>query len=737
MITNKLAAAVSGVVIALAAAPNARAYEVSTHRIITAHAVERSQVYTNSSILADIGMASYQGEVSSDIVFGVQVEDTVNADLNIARVFNHFYDPQFNNYAGRGLTVAGVTFGHASPDWALEDRGDVSTYGVATKQFAGMEQQNSLREAQRDLWYVLTGQNPTTRSDRAVDMLYTLGSVVHHLQDMGQPQHTRNEQHALGPNAYYEGYTQDNFNASIAAMLPAAPNQYPIPQLGSARAYWFSQQSAVDRVPRYLGMAEFTAHNFVSNATGFFSDLNGKLLAHPGLPRPNGFNQDDGSPKQIVAMNVPIRHLDGTTLNENGYFVASHIVDQLPGTTPKTRLIAMSSIFDRPMLTTVGRRVFTVSDAVFNSGYDVLLPRASAFTTGLIDYFFRGRVDIRRDTGNTGWVFENRSGTGQTMNGQVSLWYEESNGLRYPFPGTNTFNIVNLAPNSANTLAAGEPPLSATKVIAAFQGQIGAEPADISGGYFAAAGKVITYGRPDIPCSTDPTKNGWFFLNLLGDGRGINNGGSVNPGLVDLGSRPGRIYGEFNSRWASGATRWSFTIRRGSASGTVLYSSGFFSGLKDFSFNHSGGYEDSQRKVHVRVAPEISPNTTQSNVWGMQVGCPDVEFTDANRAQPRVTLNLSISVPSGFCQDGQVEFFLDGNSAGIVLLPRGNTTGGAASTYPFSPKAIPGEHHLRAVTTLTTNKPSCGGVTTVGWTGPDGRLRTFNAGGANITVPEP
>jgi hypothetical protein len=380
-------------------------------------------------------------------------------------------------------------------------------------------------------------------------------------------------------------------------------------------------------------------------------------------------------------------------------------------------------------------RAFTVSDGVFNSGYDVLLPRASAFSTGMIDYFFRGRVDIRRNTNNTGWIFENKSDAGRVMNGQVSLWYEEASGLRYPFPGTNTFNIVNLAPNAANSLAAGEPPLTATKVIAAFQGQIGSEPADVAGGYFASAGKIITYGRPDIPCVTEPGDNGYVFMNYTGDGRGINNGGSVNPGLMELGSRSGRVHGTFAGRWSSGSTKWSITIRRGSSSGTVLYSSGFFSGWKDFSFNHNGGYEDSQRKVHIRIAPEISPNTTDSNVWGLQVLCPGLEFTDENRALPLVDIRFSIHVGAGYCQDGDVKFYLDGNEAGGTQLPRGGLTGATSFAWPATQRAMTGSHHLRAVVTATNNF-HCGALINVGWTGPDGVRRTFTASGQDIFIPE-
>ncbi len=718
MIT-RIAAVSFGVLLGTVVASDVRAYEVSTHRLITAHAVERSQAYNNPAILAELGMSAYQGVLANEIAFGVEAEDLVSEQHAIARVFNHFYDPQFNNYAGRGLTVLS-TIGHASPDWALEDRGDVVTVGVAGRQFAGMAQEYSFREAQRDLWYVLTGQDPAIRAQRSLHMLHALGSVVHHLQDMAQPQHTRNEQHAFGPNKYYEGYTQDNINPSIPTLLRSATNQYPIPQLNSARAYWFSQQTVADQVPRYLGMAEFTSHNFISNATGFHSDLSGNLLAHPSFPRPNGINQDDGSRKDIVAMNLPIQHLDGTLTNENGHFVVSHIVDQLAGTTPKSRLVAMSSIFDRPLATTRGMRAFTVSDGVFNSGYDVLLPRASAFSTGLIDYFFRGRVDLRRNPDNTGWVFENRSGAGRTLNGQVSLWYEEESGLRYPIAGTSTFNISNLAHNSANTLAAGEPPASATKVIAAFRGQIGSETADVAGGYFAVAGKVIDYSRPAVLCGAGSSRV--YAMQSPYDGTGLNVQApgtglrpQFNPGTWELGSTPGEVKVELDFGYLAD----SAVVRRGSSTGPVIYTTnGFVTGPRFFTFNNPGGFDPSRTRVHVRI------DATNSG-WTIHLGCPGVELNNGNRAVEVISSSFSVTRPTGFCNSGQVEFFLDHSPAGIVYLP------GGGSTFPR--QVFTGEHHVRAVTTMTSNTFGCGGIVTLKYHDRTG-AHPIPSGGGNVNI---
>ena len=115
----------------------AQAYEMQTHQAFSQAATTSSaSVPTGStSILADLNLSALQGPadyVSSTgvpgnaldmISVGARAEDI----LWTTRPFNHFHDPQFAGFTGRGLTrsIPGVN-GRASPDRAIEDQGDVT-----------------------------------------------------------------------------------------------------------------------------------------------------------------------------------------------------------------------------------------------------------------------------------------------------------------------------------------------------------------------------------------------------------------------------------------------------------------------------------------------------------------------------------------------------------------------------------------------------------------------------------
>ncbi len=728
----------------------AAAYDEVVHQVISDHAAKQSALYTSPSLLADWGYGDPQTttfpsyDFSSRTIAGMVGQGAFHEDnlAQIKRVFNHFTDAQFNSPFGLGLQGPAVgTVGHPSPIWALEDLATVSSISVPLASPGVIPQMYSYRDAQEHFFQALTNANPETRLTEFGTVFQTLGHVVHHIQDMGQPQHTRNESHISEglftdiAGSWYERYTSLRFPREDPLVLQnflssTSYNGGVIPSFSTAREFW-SQPSIPG--PRFRGMADFTARNYVGLATNFRVNVAGNgtvtLLGDPDQPLPNGTNRD-GSQMYVQRVTAPLTLLNGTVRNTSMRYVKGAVYDEYTGQTQE-RILASESIFV-PAFGGAGPLAATMAtnSVVFDDNYHVLLPRASAFSTGLINHFFRGRLSLARTTPNgNDWTITNVGS--QHMNGEFSLYREDSSGTRTLAGGPWTRSVL---AGTGTVVGISEPPSSTSRMVAVFRGQIGAE-GSLSSGFYAVAGKVVDYGRPAIPCTSAPGSTGWSYLNLWGDGRGINNGGTENPGLLELGSTAGTVRGEFNSRWSAGSTRWSITVRRGGASGSVVYSSGFFSGLKDFSFNHAGGYEDSQRKVHVRVAPEISPNFTDSNSWSIQFLCPGMTFSDANRVQQRVTLHLSVWVSAGFCQTGHVDFFVDDNPAGRAYLPDGGSNGAYASVFPSVSRVMPGSHHLRAVMT-STNNFGCGGLTNVGWEGPDGVRRTFTPSGQNIDLQE-
>jgi hypothetical protein len=92
----------------------ASAFEISTHEKLTAEAILRSALTTNPSLLSNLGLTvlgegTYPNSdntlrtANETIVYGAKFEDTAFAAGAVERVFNHFFDPQFNARLARAL----------------------------------------------------------------------------------------------------------------------------------------------------------------------------------------------------------------------------------------------------------------------------------------------------------------------------------------------------------------------------------------------------------------------------------------------------------------------------------------------------------------------------------------------------------------------------------------------------------------------------------------------------------
>ena len=358
------------------------AYEVNTHSEMSRAAFQVSVLNNDPQRLSSLGISSKDGFPNSRIpdkkwriidlfAMGANFEDGFTPCD--ARPRNHFFDPIYN----RGLNVGGIS-GQRSPDWALEDIGVTA------------EQEFSLRDARDHFYKALTLPTQKER-DRHFGLTFqTLGQVIHHLQDMAQPQHVRNDLHinfgecwlknifGLAENpSLYEQYTKVNTGSlpytGYRSLLFATP-----------RRFWTTGDGR--------GMADFTNANFVSAGTNY--ELRGSQPASNrqyAEPFPFGF----GAP-------VPIAQLlaeegQTTTLTGTVNFVENAVWDRNTDLQINRRS-ASYSIFDADLAaynatvtyTWLGPRVtvdrlFTLNRFNFKAAYPHLIPKAVAHTEMLAD----------------------------------------------------------------------------------------------------------------------------------------------------------------------------------------------------------------------------------------------------------------------------------------------------------------------------------------------------------------
>src|SRR5262249_36531822 len=147
---------------------------------------------------------------------------------------NHFYDPLHNE----GLGWLG---GVPAPEWGLEPAGDLDG------------QNHSYHDARNAFYQGLTASSPTTRERELGFTFFSLGHVIHLLQDVAQPQHVRLDVHPpfTARASLIEAYVDRN--VTEFALAGGA-----LPQIARPRELWTNEGA---------GLADYTNVNFVSDGT--------------------------------------------------------------------------------------------------------------------------------------------------------------------------------------------------------------------------------------------------------------------------------------------------------------------------------------------------------------------------------------------------------------------------------------------------------------------------------------
>lgn len=449
-------------------------YEVFTHSDMARITTSVSVLKQEPSLLNSIGLAGLSeafpdsrnnlAEIETLIRDGAYFED------DRPRPLNHFFDPVNN----RPLTIFGFSFwNYMSPDWALEDRHDIEA------------QMFSYWEGVEYFYKAMTSPARQERNRLWGMTFQTLGHVIHHVQDMAQPQHVRNDKHLDGPaeffgivpNPFYNPSRYESYTAKVSIKAGA----YPVPTFPRVRDYWHNAAGQ--------GLAQFTNRNFVSAGTNFTSQSG--TLVSPLYQAPISTGETERLPAAEVWQAAGIDCLGPAPLprvcglNGTMAFYGNSVNDSYTGTATVNRRAASLSIFDQDFrLASGGGRVFALNRFNFDAAQAFLLQRAVAYGAGVIDHFFRGRLALERvvdDGADLIWEVKNVGAAENPMyNGAFQAFYDALDGTRKPLEIRGS-GAVSLAAGEVLRLRTAKPPFGDLnfsgdyQLIVVFRGAIGAE----------------------------------------------------------------------------------------------------------------------------------------------------------------------------------------------------------------------------------------------------------------------
>jgi hypothetical protein len=389
------------------------AYEVATHRKLSNDAASQSILGVDQQVLYQLGLRRPIDSNEPDQTFlgcfrarksilDLIVDGSVCEDDFPPGPIYHFFDPRTNvplhldpaDYPGHEVAVAFMnSIARTSPDWAVLGQGSAPPFSSHDYSFP---------KARDYLYGALTSPIPVDRRRQFGLLFDSVGRMIHHIEDMAQPQHVRNDNHlsheiadsvcrtdvlelcqvyrALRRESAYENWTNG------PRILPS------LPVTGYAPVYPGSGDPpdglAVFTTPQQFwanagkGMAEYTNRNFFSAGT---------MTENPPFTD-TPFDVDVLT--LCVGANPPCGRLPPADVYVT--FFPSHVDDQFrPGSGPSLHPYAAStSIFDPEFKTYTAQRLPSVNRFTFAKDYEFLIPRAVGYSAGLINYFFRGNMEI-------------------------------------------------------------------------------------------------------------------------------------------------------------------------------------------------------------------------------------------------------------------------------------------------------------------------------------------------------
>jgi hypothetical protein len=297
---------------------------------------------------------------------------------------NHFHNPQLPlDQAGYSGLGSFCLVGHCPASailWALGPQNSDTALGFELNP-GGDWSWNEVRSFYRS---ALTSTATTSRDTNFSNTFRGLGHLMHLVQDMSVPEHTRNDGHA----AYaYEEWVRDTPSNNDVQRQAVWTNALANPLFIDLVALGQQSTFGAERAPitnlfdtnqydgtnpqatlnQNIGLAEYTNANFFSPDTIFSTNY----------PNPARANTN----AQLVESQAEDGVIDRTRyvhLNGQSYKLAAY-----------TYFTANQLLSDQPE----GWK-YNLDDAVYKDYTALLIPRAVGYSAGLLNYFFRGTLEI-------------------------------------------------------------------------------------------------------------------------------------------------------------------------------------------------------------------------------------------------------------------------------------------------------------------------------------------------------
>ncbi|MFA4829003.1 MAG: hypothetical protein WC855_13915, partial [Thermodesulfovibrionales bacterium] len=450
--------------------------DVNTHPLLTDTAVKKSVLknYLFQNIGEDF-LKNYDTVINGRKILDWIKKGSTDEDSPMCRAANHFHDP-LKTWNDSAMSDQPWFIDAWCSDWKPLYSNVTWATGYLAPAPVGQKVSFSTLSANAPInWdrardYYYKALTLTTKEDREIYFAWSfqaVGQVMHLLQDVSVPAHVRNDFtshlvfnkiNSINPGKWFiqpfEHYVKTHPEL-VADVQPVTPS-FTNPRLTD---FWDTNiyDGSSPAIRNDIGLAEYTNANFLSDFTIF------KNYPHPAKVNTTA---------KLVEQYAKDGKLDKV------WYVMGYTSERL----------AAYSYFWKNGLPPTTLWLYHLDDYVHADYASQLIPRAVGYSSGLLNYFFRGDMEaISTPTGlkikniNTETMSSYTDSTGATI-GSISIYYDNRNNERQLLA---TYNLsIPLAPGQETPTITYTPPsdnIAIGKYIIVFHGKLGNEEGAVIG----------------------------------------------------------------------------------------------------------------------------------------------------------------------------------------------------------------------------------------------------------------
>lgn len=488
------------------------ALEIATHKAINKYIAQNTlnSFSLDSYLKNNLGLTNgKEEEFTSDktrkvfewVELGGEYEDIPAWYLPYIRSLNHFHNPLTEEgFRGDCLQSSLCV---SSTVWALMPLGTQSSL-TGNYSWDDVRAYYYTALTGRDYSGNIIAADKTQRDAYFAETFRGLGQLMHLIEDASVPAHTRNDFHYF---YNYEKWVETNVND---IRLPNYGSTFFSGTINNIASFIDTNQynnptpDPTVTTNNTIGLSEYTQANFFSEDTIF-----GSNFPYPQITQGMPVREDDFTNNMTTyKRQYYIKNCCGETKGGLGYRLAAvDLLDYWRQQDPE-RYGGLSKI---PAL----------DDNVYSDYASLLIPRAVGYSAGLLNYFFRGQIDMVPDTNSPGnYIIENYGNEAINANdGVFTLYYDGTDELRHQinwsFPSDGRISVPAAdatGPGKSISVSFPEPTdaMEAGKYVLVFKGKLGNEN-DAVVGKEVKEDNIVVAGQ-DTTIGLNPKNGATLFI---------------------------------------------------------------------------------------------------------------------------------------------------------------------------------------------------------------------------------